>query len=401
MSRFLSELLSADYRALSRCIERLEKVNLYPGVDVRLTVDIKRRIEEKLDELSLNPKDTTPRELFISLQTKIIEDEKKLYGLFSGSDKDVHHSLVQAAMTYSDNEKVLAMSQAALKRLLVELPPRKTMKLLKFRSIEAVTKRQNPSLLYAVAAHYEDASWRNQVTARIKRLNSRDIVVRPVSYDVLPLEWVGKLKKTGLPKAMVISNSEAGTVVLMPFVDEDHSGSLILAVSLLFQTGHRLAIESMPHRMQSFIIGYQQALPKLAEGPRQTVATIHGLEITWYALFEYLVRTQDLDLISDYDLMLGDIEWSTTAQKLALLAPELTFWLDTHFLGVPVASSKPVSFHIVDNAATLAARLDYQEHLSSHMQASLWNELQIRYLQTDVMRQALRKQLTQSLSSMV
>ena len=78
MSRVLAQLLGADEAQLRLHIQQLERAAGLPNADIRLSVDIKNRVNRKIAELGLDPFDTTGPELFRSLQQKIVNDEQMI-----------------------------------------------------------------------------------------------------------------------------------------------------------------------------------------------------------------------------------------------------------------------------------------------------------------------------------
>jgi hypothetical protein len=170
------------------------------------------------------------------------------------------------------------------------------------------------------------------------------------------------------------------------------AGSVLLTTCLVLQAGQRLAVESLPYRNKALTIGYEKLLPDIAAGLLEEMKPVHGLKPSWHAVYQLLAE-RGKEKNSEYEFMLGDLEWQTTETRLASLASELDFWVYSHYLGY-VTEGRPVSFHIVDVTASLVLSKKYGSHIVSHMQHSLWNELQLRYLRQENIEKNIIMQLT-------
>jgi hypothetical protein len=153
-----------------------------------------------------------------------------------------------------------------------------------------------------------------------------------------------------------------------------------------------MAVESLPYRTRALTQGYEKLLPDIAAGILHEIKPVHGLKPSWHAVFQLLAE-RGRDKNSDFEFMLSDLEWQTTETRLSSLASELDFWVGTHYLGYST-EERPISFHIVDVTASLVLNKKYGQHVVSHLQASLWNELQLRYLRQENIERNIVAQLT-------
>ena len=293
------------------------------------------------------------------------------------------------------NEKALQLSPAAAKQLLKAAPPTKTLRLLKLRSIDAVMKRFDPRMIYAVACHIEAKSWTSQVHAKMKRISDKDIVWSQVESIPLPLKWYEKLAPIMQTGGFYTVNKEAGILIVYPVINPARSGSVLLALSLLLQSTHRLAMDSMPYRRRSLLKGSQSVLTEISHGAQPTLTHIHGLLPTWPVVYRMLGEQNSetvTNSTSDVDLLLDDLEWESIESKLARIQPELGFWLNTHYIGVR-SPFGPLSMHVVDVASSLVSGRGLGTHRAEYLESSLWNELQLRYLRERGLKKALMNQL--------
>ncbi|MFT4532425.1 MAG: hypothetical protein ACI9T8_000448 [Candidatus Saccharimonadales bacterium] len=395
MSRLIANLLDADPRTLDKIVSRLEHMSIQPGIDVQLTAEIITQTREKARRLGLDPADTTPKEFYYALVAKARADGEVLRYRLGLQDPITSAKAAEIIASSSEallkRDIVVSMQPAAVKRILKAVPPKKTMRALHFRSVDSVLKRENPLLVYSLAKRLEDKTWHSQVHARIKRLQARDAVERPVQILSLSEAWLEKLKKHDFD-SVVQPVPEIGSVLILPSMPLAVKGSVLLTVSLVLQAAQRLAIESLPYRAKALSTGLENLLPDIAAGVLDELAPVHGMQPSWNAVYQ-LLSQQSKSHLPDFEFVLSDLEWESTETRLASLAPELDFWVNTHFLGFK-DSPLPLSLHVVDVAASLVMDKKYSHQVVSHMRSSLWNELQVRYMKHESMEQLITSQLT-------
>lgn len=388
MSRTLVDLLDVKERDFRAYIDRLEHVSLRPGVDIRLTTELNVKAKMKLAELGVQGEDMN--EVRAALQEKLARDDTKLLSKLrlthdSTTNKVARHLSITATRL-SESEQSIALTPAGLKRVLKAVPPTKTLKTLGLRSLASVLKRYDPRVLYIIALHVESSSWKSQVHARMKRVEGRDVAQLAVETVEMPQEWSDKLDDTVSLSSFYIANRETACILMLPKLLLKRAGTCTLALSLLLHAAHRIAMEGLPYRRRNFLRGHQVVLPEIAHNKQPQLTSIHGLLPTWQVVYK-MAGSSALQL--DQDLVLGDLEWESVEMKLARLIPEIGFWIDTHYLA-HMADDEVQSLHIVDVASDLAMQ---KRGSKAHFEASLWNELQLRYLQEEIFEQALLRQL--------
>jgi len=395
MSRLLVQLLRADERQFRTFIERLERACLNPGVDIRLSAEIITKTRDKSRALGLDVVDTTAKEMYFALKNKLQQDDLKLKSALKIDDKNITKNtekLAKCATKLSKKEVTLCVSPVGVKRILTAVPPRKTLRLLKLRSLESVLKREDPRALYTLALQIEDTSWRSQVHAKIKRLQSKDIKWLPVEVLCLPENWMARSHSHISHHGFMLSCPDAGVVTLLPVVKKYTPGSVTMSLGLILQAVQRLSTGTLPYRKQGFIQGYQNILPEIAHNKQPTLLPIHGLSPSWRAVHQLVSLGLINDDSPDAELILGDLTWESTEMKIASLVPDFDFWVGTHYLGVKT-DSEPVSLHLLDTAREVVVDSDYDMRQAKHLEGSIWNEIQVRYLKETAMSKALSRQL--------
>lgn len=396
MSKIIAELLGADRRSFDKIVQRLEHITIQPGVDTRLTAEIITMTREKSRRLGLDPADSTPKELYYSLLSKAAEDGESLRQKLDIDDNtkpaDAAKIIANKTQELIRKDIVVCLQSATVKKILKAVPPKKTMRALKFRSIDSVLKREDPLVLYALAKRFESDSWHSQIQARLKRLQSRDVQEHPVQVLSLPEEWLQKLADHSYDTVLQ-SVPETGTILLLPSIPLKTKGAVLLTVSLVLQAAQKLSIESLRYRARSLSVGMESLLPEIAAGLLHELDPIHGLTPSWSSVYQLLAE-QSKHRLPDFEFVLSDLSWESTETRIASLSSELDFWVNSHYLGFAQTDGLPLSLHIVDVTASLVMKRSYGEHVVSHMRTSLWNEFQLRYLKHEALENAIVSQLT-------
>lgn len=395
MSRQIIQLLSVSERDFSSFIKRVESVTLNPGIDIKLASEIQHNVRNKISELGLDSEDTTSKELFYALKSKLSDDDGRLKKLLKAEGKNAEQ-LAKIFAKYSNqlcaSDQVLCLTTAGAKRVLSAVPPRKTMKLLKLRSLESVLKREDAKVLFTLALLIEDSSWISQVHAKIKRLQSRDIAWQPVTFSTIPSKWLDKVQDKLQLKGLSISSPEVGSVIAIPVIEKLVPGATVLALCHLLQLAHKLSTDSMPHLLHGLSRGYDSVLLDISVRRKHELTTIHGIIPSWAVVHDLVARgsLQVEDLIED--VTIKDVSQHTLEERLALLSSDFTFWVNTSYLGY-IDAFGISSLNILDVAKSLVLNYSFEQKSNQNMEKSLWDEMQIRYLQQDNLLRTLIKQL--------
>lgn len=402
MSRTLSSLLGVEPRDFSSFISRLEHVTHNDGVDVRLTAEIITKSREAVRGLGLDPKDSTHEEVYAALRARVLSSDESLRkelkiapatsGLLPSEKQAAEDTakIATALSTLIQNDRVICIQPAAIKRILKAVPPKKTLKKLGFRSIASVLRREDPRAFYALAFLYESESWKNQVTAHLKRLHAKDVVEQSPEIVSLPKDWIKKLGDEEFRKVS-LSVSEIGVVVILPSVPLSSPATVLLTCAVTLQSVQTMVVESLPYRSQALTTGIENLIPEIAAGHVKILEKIHGLQPSWHAVYRlFATHTKQ---IPEFEFVLQDLSWETTETRLASFCSDLDYWVDKHYLGYKT-HDLPLSFHVIDIAVSEVLDKQWGEQIVSHMRASLWNELQLHYLKHEALERSVINQLT-------
>ncbi|NDG28934.1 hypothetical protein EB118_02370 [bacterium] len=178
MTKFLSDVLSVERSVFTDRIAKLEQATRAQGIDIALTMQIKQETNEKLLSLGLDPSDTTAAELYSALQVKALADNKRLLktiGLtVNASSVDIMQALVVYANKRLKVNCTIAIKSRALKKILTDAVPLRTMKVLRYRSAASMLKREHPNELYVLAQLLESDSYKKRLQNALRQLKPSD-----------------------------------------------------------------------------------------------------------------------------------------------------------------------------------------------------------------------------------
>ncbi|MBI2592142.1 hypothetical protein HYW36_01560 [Candidatus Saccharibacteria bacterium] len=234
MSAPLAKMLGQAKDEVGETIAGLEQKYGYPSADIRLVNEITNKVRQKKAQLGLDPSDTTSQELYYSLQAKFDGDIvllNKALGLNANSSFDERLSkAIELLMHTHGHSEVWALKSVAAKSLLRACPPKKTMKLLNYRSLESMLKRADLRAILIAAPYIESASWQQSFAKAVKSTPTTSYELRSVGFVRLS----GSLYQgCPGPSNYVAVSKPGGSVAIWPSQRISHASALYLSLILL------------------------------------------------------------------------------------------------------------------------------------------------------------------------
>src|SRR5665213_1747221 len=140
------------------------------------------QLKSKVESLGLDPADTTGEELYEALKVKLSNDLAQLDGAWGLNGSNDSQKIIQVLEQAARKDDILAIKCVAIKRLLKASPPKKTMKLLGYRSLESMLKREDTRQVLAIALNHESNLWNSRVSHKISGLKSSDYEFRKIKF---------------------------------------------------------------------------------------------------------------------------------------------------------------------------------------------------------------------------
>jgi len=415
MTRILSELLGAKEPIFHQGIQQLETASGGANEDIRLTTEIVHGVQRHLRQLSLDPHDTTGRELYHALMQRVRDDNKAFLELARASNIQAGGFIHEAQTTrlierfmgsLNMPKEVFALKSVAAKRLLRKSPPKRAMKQLGYRSLESMLKHESCALIFTAAHLMESASWHKAVMVGYRHLSAGDFESRPAQV-LAPtgVRWEQISKDHVLQtKQNVVGLREFGAVVLLPLPELRMEAAPFAVMLLAIQALNDVLAASTYLKLHQVRPDFGVVVAHVARNEPLAVAEVAGSTLPWKMVHRYFARTPQAynsDLFEPH-VQQEDLRWHAAEDILAKLHPRFEFWQDTSHLGLlarPEMSSKTrqsgaVSLNLTDAVLNFCNVLPYERRLVRYFREHVWSELMLRYMRQSSIERTVHDQLS-------
>jgi hypothetical protein len=408
MTRILSELLGARQPAFGMQLQQIEDANGQPSTDVRFTSEIVQRTLAKLKQLGLDPHDTTGPELYGVLRSRLRDDEANFLASLGGTAPAVSDPIELVAhglRALPYNQQVFSMKPTAVKKLLKAQPPKKTLKLLGYRSLESMLKHEPVQLIYTAAWLSESEQWVKRLLKSYKKLSAHDFETKPLKIEHPTSARWQEFGATTTAKLRhhVFSFKELGSIVILPLpVDEAERPPYAALTTAVFalHAMNEIHATSTFLKLHQVKMDFGRIVEKVVTGEPVVSSRMFERSVPWQIIQQYYARLRgevDTEIFEPH-LQAEDLAWMPVEQALAFLAPALKFWEGTPDLAL-IDNHKPVSLNITDALLSHCNSLPFEKRLNDYLQQTLWHELMVRYFKHERVEHAVFEQLEPELVS--
>jgi hypothetical protein len=408
MTRFLSESLNAAEPGFRLSLRQLEQANGHPNADIRLTSELTQATHAKVAALGLDPRDTTPKELYLAIQARLQADDSRLIKTLRtvaathiSAEGNVTAGLCHALKPLGGEVPVFAVKTSVLKRLIKKVGPKKAMKQLGYRSLDSMFKHEAACLILAAAYLVESPGWRQQFHEQYKRLQAKDFEPRTAAilhptggrWQTLGNSAVAKAKHN------VMCFKETGTVIILPLPPDAPAGSTIASLVLALRALNDIRSSSTFLKLCQVRPDFGKVVQSVASGEPVLKANLLDHSVPWELVqrsFHRLTQSLREELLEPH-IQIEDLSWHAIETALERIEPALGFWCHSDSLALP-HGRQPVSLNIIDAALNLCNQLPFERRISHYFRQSLWHELLLRYLRPETVRQAVLSELQPQLA---
>jgi hypothetical protein len=344
--------LGVDEAAFARRIALLEDASLQTGVDIRLTTGIRSNLGHKMRDLGLDAKDTTAEELYHALRIKAQDSEKSLLAVLGTKTGEASNAILKAIAkhfsSYAKEQKVWSIKKTAVKKLLKELPPNKTMKSLRYRSQVSMLKRESPTELYALASLIEGDTYKNKLMGALKKLKPSDFEERALEIVCVDEKrWIQIKKNLHVHTVPVFSLPEISKLIVLPVSITRTDCLALLSAALMLKEIRHIKEHAAYLKLKTLDPNLRTHIEIIANKGRIPLFTLHDEQVYWHHLHHLLGRQSELPEHIGPHMSSKDLEWVSIEAHLTGISKDLGFWVDTHNVAF-VNSRHVVSMHIID-----------------------------------------------------
>ena len=238
MSKNLARLLAKDENELTKSITKLEEFCGFPSEDVRMLAENKQKVRTKIQQLGLDANDTTDQELYHALRARFEKDSHMLDKALGVDGNTKFEERINKAIQLVNHcasiDEVWVVRNSVAKSALVKFPPKHVAKMLRYRSVASMIKRQDVAELYLLASVLESLTWQNNVAKHLSRLSVSQYELRPIKIvNITGKPWT----KTSSPSSQVVLNKQLG--ILAIWHTEELTEVSVLCLTLLLLEGLR------------------------------------------------------------------------------------------------------------------------------------------------------------------
>jgi hypothetical protein len=291
------------------------------------------------------------------------------------------------------------LKASSAKRLLKAMPPRKIMKQLGYRSVDSMIKREPIGELFGALRFAESPEWQEKFVKKYQKLSPSDFEVRDIEIIQLdPKKWgVSTDRFVRTNRHNITHLKEFGIILILPLPMRRLQGITITVLPLLLHYINEIRLYSAYFKLEQVKPEFGQIVAHTISADPGNHASMAGQRLHWRTIHQHFGRaTADHPEIFEPHVQPEDLHWRKAEEILYRIEPALHFWHDMDFVGVR-AGLRPISFNLMDMAASYANNLPYGHQAVHHMRESLWNELYSRYLGQRALELQVLRQLDNSI----
>ena len=372
----------------------MERASGHESTDIRLSSDIHQAGKRKLRELGLDAHDTTARELYAALSTRLVADEKRLFEKLRAKHNNASdvESIIKELAAVPIPKSCFVLKSAIAKKLLKRQPPKRAMKALGYRSVDSMLKHETVAHLYAACQLTESASWHKQLVDHYKSLKAGDFEVRDMRVTTPSSQRWQALAATAVAakKHNVLSFKELGEVVILPLPDNKPAAASLTSLLLALHDMNNIRAASTYLKLCQVKPGFGETVQSVVRDEPMLTSNIFTTPISWHIIQRYYGRFADRFRAEIFEphIQAEDLTWHSIEKVLSYIDPSFDFWRNTTHLGL-LHDHQPVSFNIIDAAINCCNQLPFEQRIMQYYRQSLWHELVIRYLKHDNVEESI------------
>ncbi len=393
--------MAAQEPLFTQSLRELEFITGKKNIDSKLSADILEKISGATRSLGLDVTDTTDRELFHALSDRVREHNENLAeSLGSHNDAPIRQivpKLVEAAQATKVPRSCWVLKKSVAKELLREMPPKKMMKHLGYRSLESMFKNENFSEIYSALRFSEGGEWLNSYNELFqKRVMPSDFETRQIEIIIMDHDKWADLTEEFVHKKKhnITHTKELGTIIVVPMKQTHMRGMALKTLPLLFHYINEIRLYSAFFKLKSTTANFGQTITETLIADTGTGATIANFHIHWRVIQRYFGKLgeQPPEVFQPH-VQPEDLHWRHAAEVLYEISPELKFWSDLDYVARPGTDGNPVSLNLFDVSFAYSNGEKFDTRYFYHMRESLWNEIFMRYMGEPALKQQILEQL--------
>ena len=404
MSKYLSQILDAEEPLFTKSLQQLEEASGNKSKDVELTAEIIEKFNDRLKKLGLDPKDSTGREIYAALINLAKEHDEHLAKQIGVKDANNVEEVVPLALKAIKKvdmpKECWVLKNSVAKEFLRKSPPEKIMEKLGYTSVDSMLKRENLYEIYGALRFAESGEWLNEFNENYKSLTPSDFETREIEIVQMPESRWGDIAEKFVKKKRHLNThlKELGVVLILPSKEKTMPGITTKILSLTFHYFNEIRLYSAFFKMQQVKKNFGEIFVDTLIADPSEAALMAGNNIHWRVIQRYFGKIKDEyhPEIFQPHVQPEDLHWRKAEELMYQLAPELEFWKDLDYVAKDF-DGRPLTMNFMDISLSYSNKIPYEERYYYHFSEALWNEIFIRYMGSDTLKEQVLKQLDNDL----
>lgn len=388
MAKVLRDLLDAEEPIFSLSLQQLERASGHAGTDSRLIGTISQKMRAAVKHIGLDDHDSTDKEIYGAMLAQIERDNLRVTKLIGGSDPDDVTTniplIVKAVESMNINRRCWVLKRSVAKRLLASMPPKKLMAQLGYRSVESMIKHENIDEVYTALRFSEGPEWLNTYDELFKTVTPSDFEERDISIVVMDHDKYVDLAEHFVQKKFhnITHTKEMGVIVVVPMKKDRMKGITLKSLPLIFHYINEIRLYSAFFKLKQVNKDFGKTVVETLIADPGTAAQMSGQYVHWRVIQRYFGKMKDERHPEAFEphVQPEDLHWRRAEENLALLDPEMKFWVDLDYVGSLASDGQPLTFNMMDVSLAYSNGENYENRYYYHFRESLWNEIFMRYM---------------------
>lgn len=401
MAKILRDLLDAEEPIFSLSLQQLERASGQHGTDARLIGEISEKMHRGLDLLGLDARDTSDKELYSALLSRMQADNDRVTQLIGGSDaddvRDMVPRIVSAVEAMDINRSCWVLKRAVAKRLLKTMPPQKLMKHLGYRSVDSMLKHENIDEIYTALRFSEGGEWLNTYNELFKTVKPSDFETRNISIVIMDHDKYVDLAEHFVEKKLhnITHTKEMGVIVVVPMHAERMKGITLKSLPLIFHYINEIRLYSSFFKLKQVEKNFGEIVVETLIADPGAAAQMAGQHVHWRVIQRYFGKMKDERHPEAFQPHVHpeDLHWRRAEDMLVQLDSEMKFWYDMDYVGRLCSDGQPITYNLMDVSLAYSNSELFENRYYYHFRESLWNEIFMRYMGHKNLEDQILKQL--------
>jgi hypothetical protein len=400
VAKFLRDLLDAEEPIFSLSIRQLEQASGRHGADAKLIGDINQKTHTAMRALGLDPANTTGEEFYHALLSRVHDDNERITKLIGGSDSSDVRQLVPLMIKAADgvefNRRVFVIKRDKARELLRQMPPRQLMERLGYETIDAMFEGEDFDELYTALRFSEGADWLNEYNELFRSVTADDYEERDIRILAMDHDKYVDLAEHFTQKKLhnITHTKELGVIVVVPLREKHSKGLALKSLPLLLHYLNEVKLYSSFFKLQAQKSNFGEIVVNTLIADPGNASQMAGQYVHWRVIQRYFGKLKDESHKEAFEPHVHpeDLHWRRAEDLLYQIDPEMVFWKENDYVGL-MFDEAPVTLNFVDMALSYANSISYADRYVYHFRESLWNEIFIRYMSYENLRDQILQQL--------